>query len=141
MCLALRLVRRFESNVRAVCSRVVKHGQYEYAVLHCGYGSRRLPAEKFLRLLSVIVIERRELTSQARYQVNVLSDKTLWSNLFPVCPTQQHLCFGLRSLHLHNDVMETTLVPSSPTDATVSALREKTAITLGLNAARDSVEQ
>lgn len=39
---------------------------HDVVVLLPGYGSRRLPAEKFLHLVSVVAAERRELTSPAR---------------------------------------------------------------------------
>lgn len=41
-------------------------GQYEFIVLHRGYGFRRLPAEKFLHIVSVVVTERGELPRKAR---------------------------------------------------------------------------
>lgn len=43
-----------------------QHGQHEFAVLHRGYGSWRLPAEKFLHLVPIFVTERGELSRQAR---------------------------------------------------------------------------
>lgn len=55
-----------ETGYGAVFDRTVKYGQHEFAVLHRGYGSRRLPAQKFLHIVSVVVIERRELARQAR---------------------------------------------------------------------------
>lgn len=48
----------------------LKHGQHELAVLHGGHGFRRLPAEKFLHLVPVVVVERGELARQARQEVN-----------------------------------------------------------------------
>lgn len=55
-----------DTEYGTVRERTVKHGQHEFAVLHRGYGSRRLPAEKFLHIIPVVVIERRELARQAR---------------------------------------------------------------------------
>lgn len=43
--------------------------QREYAVLLRGHGPRRLPAEKFLHIVSVVVIEHRELSRQTRPEV------------------------------------------------------------------------
>lgn len=67
---------RVEVETGSVCERTVKrkrttppkkqHGQHEFAVLHRGYGSWRLPAEKFLYLVPIFVTERRELARQAR---------------------------------------------------------------------------
>lgn len=60
--------RGFESGHRGVALGSVGRGQHEqrYAVLLRGYGSRRLPAEAFLHLVSVVVAERRELTRPTR---------------------------------------------------------------------------
>lgn len=47
----------------------VRPQQDECVVLHRGDGFRRLPAEKFLHLVSVVAAERRQLSAEARQQV------------------------------------------------------------------------
>lgn len=75
----------------------VKHGQHEFAVLHRGYGSRRLPAEKFLHIVPVVAVERRELARQARQQVNSVRAPcfTVLRALLPSpAPVMSPLCDG-----------------------------------------------
>lgn len=51
----------------AFCCGTGQDEQHECVVLLSGYGSRRLPVEKFLlHIVSVGVVERGELTTQAQ---------------------------------------------------------------------------
>lgn len=51
--------------------RTVNDDQHELVVLLRGYGSRRLPSEKSLLIIPVVVTERRELAPQSRQKVNL----------------------------------------------------------------------
>lgn len=54
---------------RSLESGTVKHDQRERAVLLRGHGSKRLPAEALLPLVSVVVVGCGELARPARQEV------------------------------------------------------------------------